>query len=299
VGNVTFMRVLLQPNALLAILGLVAGVSGALAAGRLVQERANSVERALHARYQPRDVVVAARDLVAGQRIEADMLASRPMPGAFLPAGALPTNQAGTLLGRRIHVGLRRGDPVQNLNIDGRNVQALSDVIRSGGRAMTLSVDDTNSMAGLLQAGDVVDLFYSRNQGERSVLVPLLDRVEVLAAGDSLKGTNAGANGPMEGARGFATITVHVSAEDAARLVLAQATGTVTVLLRSRADEGHAVVETRNSGHLLTRSIGARPRTQVPRESVELIVGGTGSVVPEVSHLSIGSNQASDAGGRT
>jgi pilus assembly protein CpaB len=289
-------RALLKPNALLALVGLFAGVIGATAAGRLLDARAISVESALNARYAPREVVVAARDVAAGETIEGGMLASRRMPRDFLPAGALGTSQVGTLVGRKVNVGLRRGDPVQLSALHVRNERALSDVIRSGGRALTISVDDTNSMSGLLRAGDIVDIYYSRSQNGSSVLVPLLERVEVLATGESLKSPQADISGTQEGVRTFATLTIHVSPEDAARIVLAQATGTLTVLLRSMKDEAKSSVDTRNSRYLLTGTPG-RPVEGRRAESVELIVGGSGSVVPEISRLTVG--MGFSPGGRT
>jgi pilus assembly protein CpaB len=282
------LRALLKPNALLALVGLLAGIVGATAAGRLLHARATSMESALNARYTPREVVVAARHLAEGEIIESGMLAIRRMPRDFLPAGALGTNQAATLVGRRVNVGLRRGDPVQLSALHVRNERALSDVVRSGGRALTISVDDTNSMSGLLRAGDIVDIYYSRSQGGGSVLAPLLERVTVLATGESL-------TSPDE-TDAFATLTIHVSPEDAARIVLAQATGTLTVLLRSMHDDGKASVDTRNSRYLLTEAPG--PRAAGRRtESVELIVGGSGSVMPEISRLPVGTTSSS--GGRT
>jgi pilus assembly protein CpaB len=287
-------RALLKPNALLALVGLFAGVIGATAAGRLLDARAMSVESALNARYAPREVVVAARDVAAGETIEGGMLASRRMPRDFLPAGALGTSQVGTLVGRKVNVGLRRGDPVQLSALHVRNERALSDVIRSGGRALTISVDDTNSMSGLLRAGDIVDIYYSRSQSGGSVLVPLLERVEVLATGESLKSPQI--SGTQEEVRTFSTLTIHVSPENAARIVLAQATGTLTVLLRSMKDEAKSSVDTRNSRYLLTGTPG-RPVEGRRAESVELIVGGSGSVVPEISRLTVGTG--SSPGGRT
>lgn len=294
----TAVRALLQPNALLAIVGLVAGVIGAVAAARALHERALSVESSLKARYLPRDVVVAARDMAAGEVIEAAMLASRQMPGDFLPAGALGTSQAGTLIGRRVNIGFQRGDPVQLSGVHIHGEWSLSDIVRNGGRALTISVDDTNSMSGLLRAGDVVDIYYSRSQGGSSVLVPLLERVEVLATGESLKSPHISMNGTSEAARTFATLTIHVSPEDAARIVLAQSTGTLTVLLRSMNDDGKSSVDTRNSKYLLTQA-RVQPAERRPADSVELIVGGSGSVVPEVSRLPLGASSVSHSGGRT
>lgn len=292
------LRLLLQPNLLLAVVGILAGVMGAVAAGRVVQARALAAESALNARYQPSEVVVAARDLPAGQVLEPAMLALRRMPRDFLPSGSLHGEQAGTVVGGRLNVGLRRGDPLQAAIVGSRDSQALSSLVRHGRRAMTISVDDSNSMAGLLQAGDVVDLYYSRSQGDGTVLTPLLERIEVLAAGEALARIAPDPHRAPDPGRGFSTLTILVTPEDAARVVLAQSSGTLTVLLRSQADDGPLTVATRSSRLLLAQGRG-RHTAEGRADAIELIVGGTGAVVPEVSVLEVRMAQTQRPGGRT
>jgi pilus assembly protein CpaB len=299
VAKSNLVRLMVRPDMLLAVLGIVTGVVGAISAGQLMQARVRAAESALNARYRPREVVVAARDVAAGQVVEAQMLALRRMPRDFVPAGALTGSQAGSLIGGRLVVGLRRGDPVQTSIVGSRDNQALSSLVRAGGRAMTISVDDTNSMAGLLAAGDVVDLYYSRSQGDGTVLSPLLERVEVLAAGEDLAHDPTEPRRPEDVGHAFSTLTILVSPEDAARVVLAQGTGTLTVLLRSQADEGPAAVATRNSRMLLAQRRPSPSTNESPADTIELIVGGSGTVVPEVSRLNIGTAGSLRSGGRT
>ncbi|MEO8308949.1 MAG: Flp pilus assembly protein CpaB [Pseudomonadota bacterium] len=289
------LQLALRPNVLLSALGMAAGVSGAVAAGHLLQARTLAAEAALNARYRPSEVVVAARDLPAGQLLEPGMLALRRMPTDFIPSGVLTASQAKAIIGERLAIGLRRGDPVQAAIVTSRDNQILSNLVRNGARALTISVDDTNSMSGLLGAGDMVDIYYSRSQNDGAVLAPLLERVEVLAAGEAVANDKVIARGPDPG-RGFSTLTILVSPEDAARVVLAQSTGTLTVLLRAPADVSPASVATRNSKLLFVqRRAGVAGDRGI--ESVELIVGGNGGAVPHVSQMNIGRSPLQ--GGRT
>jgi pilus assembly protein CpaB len=298
-AKVSVMSLVLRPNILLSLMGIIAGVAGSVAAAHLIQERALAAESALNARYQPSEVVVAARDLPAGQRLEAGMLALRRMPRDFLPSGVLTGSQAKAIIGENLAIDLRRGDPLQAAIVTSRDNQVLSNLVRHGERALTISVDDMNSMAGLLGAGDVVDLYYSRTQGDGTVLTPLLEHVEVLAAGEAVAKDKLVSRRPVDAVHGFSTLTILVSPEDAARVVLAQGTGTLTVLLRSPSDEGPVAIATRNSRSLFTqRHAGIAGGPRVP-ESIELIVGGSGGVVPEVSHLDIGGTHSKSSGGRT
>jgi pilus assembly protein CpaB len=283
-----FLRLALRPNVLLSILGILAGVTGSIAAGRLLQARALATESALNARYRPSEVVVAARDLPAGQLLEPGMLALRKMPGDFLPSGALTGSQAKSVIGERLAIDLRRGDPLQAALVTSRDNQILSNLVRSGGRALTIAVDDMNSMGGLLSAGDVVDLYYSRSLGDGAVLTPLLERVEVLATGEAVASDKVVSRRPVESVHGFSTLTILVTPEDAARVVLAQSTGTLSILLRSPADDGAATITTRSSKSLLARHHAGSSGEETVAESIELIVGGSGGVVPGVSRLNVG-----------
>jgi pilus assembly protein CpaB len=245
----------------------------------------------LNARYRPSEVIVAARDLPAGQAIKADMLALRGMPRDFIPSGALNGSQAKAIIGQRLAIGLRRGDPLQAAIVSSRDDQLLSNLVHLGGRALTIPVDEMNSMAGLLGAGDVVDLFYSRSRGDGATLAPLLERVVVLAAGEAIASDKVVSHRPVEPGRGFSTLTILVTPEDAARVVLAQSTGSLTVLLRSPADEGPVAIATRNSRELFVQNRAGSRRERDAQESIELIVGGAGGVVPEVSRLNVGGSR--------
>jgi pilus assembly protein CpaB len=294
----SLLRLMLRPNVLLSLLGIVAGVTGSVAAGRLLQARALAAESAMNARYRPSEVIVAARDLPAGQLLEPAMLALRKMPRDFLPSGALSGSQAKAIIGERLAIGLRRGDPLQAGIITSRDNQILSNLVHEGGRALTIPVDDMNSMGGLLGAGDVVDLYYSRSQGDGAILTPLLERVQVLAAGEAVATDKVVSRSPVDSVHGFSTLTILVSPEDAARVVLAQSTGSITVLLRSPADEIPAAIVTRNSRSLFVKYAAGHSAGGSAAESIELIVGGGGGIVPEVSRLHVGS-KAQSPGDRT
>jgi pilus assembly protein CpaB len=286
---------LVRPNVMLTFIAIIAGAIGATAADRLVRERAQATEAELRAQYTPRQVVVAARDLSIGQELDAGMLALRQMPTDFVPASALSGNEAGSLIGRRLTVSLGRGDPLQPAFAAGDSGRQLATLIRPGMRAVTIAVDSTNSMSGLLSPGDFVDLYYSRESGQEAVLLPLLENVEVLAAGDDVAPNPATLDTPGGDGRAYGTLTILVSPDAAARVVLAQASGTLTVLMRSKGDNGPAEVVTRSSSGLLVQGRGPG-RGRPASAFIEVIVGGSGVVVPEVSRLTIGGNRPRRAG---
>lgn len=286
-------RALLRMDALLMVVAVVAGVTGIWLSSRFLQAKAAATEAGLRTRYEARAVVVAAADLPQGETLDAARLAVRNMPREFLPEDAVPAERAAELIGGRTAIAIRRGTPVVSaaLRADDQ-VQRLSAVLGEEQRALTIAVDEVNSQAGNLLPGDRVDLLYSRSDGGEAVLVPLLQHVEVLATGAALLGENL-----VEGAasgRGFGTITLRLSPDDAARVVLAQQSGSLSVVLRSSADSKEISSDLRNSRNLLRKP--AQKRSAGGESRVELLVGGNGGLSPDQSWLSIGHGSTAVAG---
>jgi pilus assembly protein CpaB len=156
---------------------------------------------------------------------------------------------------------------------------------------LTIAVDEVNSQAGNLQTGDWVDLYYSRTEGAAASLIPLMQRVEVMATGSSLAGPSTQRSGREQH---FGTITLGLSAADAARVLLAQQSGSVSVVLRA-ADDTSLTSWSRQSSHDLLS--GNPQQTRGSGDSrVEVLVGGTGELVPQRSWLPLGKAVTQRAG---
>jgi pilus assembly protein CpaB len=272
------LRGVFQSNLVLGALALTAGILAAWLGARQLNMRAASLEQEARRRYATSRYIVASRDLSRGQAIDSSSLSIRSMPAAFAPADALAPEAAGLLLGGRAAVAIRRGTVVvQSVVSAAPNRERLSEQLPDGMRALTIQVDQLNAISGHLEAGDVVDLFYSHMQGNGAVLVPLLQRVRVLATGelteDELKSR------PIEQQTGdFSSATLLVSATDAQRVVLAEQTGRLTLLLRRGADESSLAPRPFDSRNLLSPS-GANPRRGIRNTApVELLVGGNGGL---------------------
>jgi pilus assembly protein CpaB len=279
---------LLNINLLLVVAAVGAGIGGAKGAQAYVNSRVQLAEASIAARFQTRPAVVAARDMNIGDQIRVDSLALRAMPHAYLPSGAVTESRAGELIGRHVTVPLRRGDVISAGGFESAMANALSGLLPLGKRAVTLVVDETNSLSGLLVAGDQIDLYYSREKsGSVASLALLLERVPVMATGPALPTTSVVRPGEVES---FGTITLLVSADDAARLVLAQRTGELTVILRGRGDQNPTQLKVRSSLALTDQNRAVRG---IPGSTVEVLVGGSGDLVPERRLLQVGAIQRS------
>lgn len=281
---IAHMRGLLQSNLLLTAVALVAGMLAAWLGTRELDQRAARLEQETRQRYAMTQYIVASRDVDKGHKIEADILSVRYMPSAFAPADALAPDAAGSLIGKRAAIPIRRGTPVVHAALEPVALrEKLSEELPDGMRAMTIQVDQLNALSGHLEAGDTVDLYFSRARGSGAVLVPLLQRVHVLATGNVTQKQQDSQPGTLE-AGDFSSVTLLVSATDARRVVLAEQTGRLTLLLRRPTDQGLLDGRMFESAELMRSARTSMPADSQHSRSVELLVGGNG-IAPARSWL--------------
>jgi len=187
-------------------------------------------------------ILVAASDIEPGQRITKANLAQRQVPEAYVGQGTVKRGGESVVLGRQVTVKISQGDPILWSDFDIQRpgvTKRLSPVVQKGQRALTIPVDLSGSLAGMLRPGDHIDMMgtFARGQGTDWATVTLLQNVLVIATGD-LRG---GAEGDAEtstanNVRGFTSITVSVDPEEAELLVFAMQRGPVNVALRAQDD---------------------------------------------------------------
>lgn len=273
-----------RPDVLLVLGAVATGVCGAMLAASYLEQRASAAEAKLAQRYAGREVIVAAADVMRGTALTHGNLAVRSMPADFLPSDALPADRAGGLLGATAAIDIARGTPiVPALLSAGNAVPRLSAVLAPDERAVTVPVDDLDSQAGGLRAGDRVDLHYTQRANGAVLLVPLLQQVEILAVGDSF--ITAEDSPP----RSFATVTLRVAADEAPRVLLAQQAGDLSVLLRNPGDVTAKPTLVRSSSELLRQPVTRRGSTQI-----ELLIGGEGEQVPLRRLISAGTARVTE-----
>ena len=242
------------------LLAFAAAAATGFGARSYLNERGKEADRAAEARFRPTPVVVARTDLAPGSQLGPELLAVRGMPADYLPASVVPASHAQDLLGRITGHALRAGEPVQMPLLKPRAPDRLAERIPLGRRAVTIPVDESAAVAGLLQPGDRVDIRWRNGSGSE------LANVAVLATGRQFGGDSSNASGTD-----FATITLELAEADARRLAEADS-GDVRILLRNPADTGVASFS----------GLAASVRPRVP--AIALFVGGNGGPSPSV-HL--------------
>lgn len=247
---------------LLWLLALAAAVGTGLGTRQYLRASEARARVALEQQFRPTPVIVARADLLPGSTLGPEVLAIRNMPSDYLPASAMRPVQAPELMGRTVAHAVRAGEPIQSALLKTRDDASLAQRVALGRRAVTIAVDESAAIAGLVRPGDRVDVRW-RGGG-----LPLLN-VAVLATGSQVVRNETGK------AQDYSTLTLELAEADARRLTERDG-GDLRVALRNPADTGDA---------MLAKAAGsARPRIV----TVPLISGGGGGPVPAIRLLAEG-----------
>jgi pilus assembly protein CpaB len=175
-------------------------------------------------------VVVAARNVMAGQKLEERDLKMVRYPGDFLPPDVLHA-QVGAI-GQWTGVPMVQGDFVTSSKLT--DDVGLPSLIPIGMRAAPVSVNDVVSVAGFAKPGTLVDVLVTGYAPDSHKLQTstVLQNVRVLAAGTQLEHTAANE------AREARVVTLLVSPDDAEKLTLATQEGHIQLIIRNPRDPG-------------------------------------------------------------
>lgn len=277
----------------------VFGVRGYLAE-RLAVERAR-----LTPAQATIDVVVARHDLAAGVQVDATNMAIRPVPVDFVPGSVVLPDDFEPHAGARLAQPMRSGEPLLATALLGVDRGTFSSRIRPGIRAMSVLVDEVNSVSGMLQPGDRIDLLFTVRPPDaagsvraQEVTSTLLQNVEVLATGRQVRanggsgttaaGPGAGGVAGIDARRHFTAITVEVSPVQAQQLIVAQRSGKLTAMLRNPDDLQPLPARAMDLNALLgiepPAPVAPVAAVVVPR-GPEIIVGGRGALVASRSSV--------------
>ncbi|WP_084493583.1 Flp pilus assembly protein CpaB [Brackiella oedipodis] len=224
--NVNFNK----KSVIVLVLALGAGVLAAWSAQQYISAKIAKLEQDAQVKTVPR--IVAAYDLPVGTKLSADHVAVRQIPVPWIISGSISPEEFNKIKGQVITTALKIGDPVLWANTASAKNKPFSDKIAYGRRALTIPVDTINSVSGMLVPGDLIDLYVSFEYRKKQITAPLLQGVLVMATGkQSRQGGDFG-----EEASTFSTVTLDTAPEEAAKLVAARQSGTITALLRNPED---------------------------------------------------------------
>ena len=221
-------------NLILVIVALViAGVAAVLVRGIIGQPPQQQQQQVIV--VGPK-ILVAARDLPIGKMVEAPDLRWQSWPDDNISESYLRDSVAKIedFTGHVVRHGIMAGEPITKSRVVAPGERGfMAAVLQPGMRAMTLRVNETTGISGLIFPGDRVDLILIRNVVDdngigRQVSETVLKNVRVLAI-------DADANDQTNTAKLGKTITVEVTpkiAEEVA-MIASGSMGAFTLSLRS------------------------------------------------------------------
>lgn len=220
--------------------------------------------------------VVPVRNLLAGTQLTESLVAARPVPADLIYPGAILASDFSKYKGKSLVHPVLKGRPLLKTDL-GIALNDFAGSLVKGTRAMTVDVDELNSVAHMIQPGNLIDLLLEmrRDDGGQTV-VPFMSRMKVLATGQRLT-NDSDESGPGQRRFSYANLTLQVTPVQAARLTLAQDIGKLRFILRNPKDEQRSdfSVNTQNIlDEIIARARHSRHRGSVSTGSVEFIIGG-------------------------
>lgn len=219
------------------------------------QDRINEAAKA----PQTVPVVVAVRDLYMGLPITPEDVALRQVVPEMVPEEATFSSLA-DVLGRTPRERVLTNEMIREERLARPDAGiGLNAIVTPGKRAMTIATNTETAVAGLLQAGNYVDIIVTIKPEDPSlvnakwVTETILQGIKLLAVGSTLGGgeerveaTSTDAKGKKSASKSATkdpsrramkpSITLEVTPEEAEKLALASSRGEITVVLRSDID---------------------------------------------------------------
>lgn len=290
---------LTSPLALLLFASLIAG-GVALLAYHYLQKREAAMRAELVAsskgRITPKvNVVVPNVNVEANTVLSGERFVSRPVDDDLVYPDTLLAKDFASMQGLRLARPVLRGRPVRMSDLQQPEVNDVAAILPQGTRAMTIDIDNLNSIAQTLRPNHRVDIFLiSRapkppegmlGQDDKSLEQASLfmQDMVVLATGrefqdvsnPALDPTRMTRPGEVEGTRehSFDSITLLVKPQEAAKLMVGQRMGTFRVVLRGRNDRDALALRALRARDLMP------PASRGRDDGIEFIVGGRGNIV--------------------
>jgi pilus assembly protein CpaB len=279
-----------------AVLGLLALVVGGatifFAKEWLATERANTAQAPVIPTTQ---VLVAAIDMSPGYFIKADDLRWQPWPeDSLVDSYILETPEAlDNLAGTVVRTSIGNGEPItENRLVRPGDRGFLAAVLLPGMRAVSVPVNETSGIAGLIYPGDHVDVILTHTVQQQSsaglqtrqASETVLTNVRVLAIDQNVS---------MDGPSGAVadTATLEVLPQQAEKVSVMMQIGTLSLSLRSLAetfmpaseDGGQTVTLDTDVSSLIEVPAEAQeaPPTPEPAPQVTVVRGGQSSIVQQ------------------
>lgn len=228
-------------------------------------------------------VVVPVQNLRGGGVVSGDVVAARSIPSDLISHDMITPDMFDKYSGAKLLRDVERGHPLRESDIEvpGKD---FSTVLETGTRAITIDIDELNSISQMVRPGNLVDLFLimpdlSDLSGNNQQITLLMQRVKVIATGQTVRKSDAFTApqpGVPQGVVRYSNLTFEVSPDQAARIALAQQLGRIRAVLRGTPDEEIVRLGKINTKNLLKKGYVLEGPDEVDGSAIEYIIGGKG-----------------------
>ena len=183
-------------------------------------------------------VVAAVADLNWGTQLDKKMMKVVPFFKESLPIGY--ATDLDTLVGRVMITPVKENEPILESKLAPASVTrgGVSAVVKPGRRALAVKGDKVIGLAGLIRAGNRVDVLATlddpNGSSDKTKTKLVLENILVLATGSEMEGRGDGQKGRETAP--FDVYTLEVTPEEGEKLALAAAEGKLQFALRNATD---------------------------------------------------------------
>ena len=214
------------------------------------KRKVESIKADLQTNQTP--VLMAKEDIPAGSQINPEKLEVKIVPNQFVQPQAVTSLDR--IAGMLTIAPISKGEQVTLSKLSFKQAAGggLAGVTPVGKRAITISVDNISSLAGMIKPGDYVDVIAavpvpvpvqgSQQVATQAAVIPLFQNVLILAVGQEI---NAVAPPPQDQGRyassqpqreNSSVITLALTPQEANLIAFVQEQGKIRLILRSPAD---------------------------------------------------------------
>jgi pilus assembly protein CpaB len=232
-------------------------------------------------------VVVPKVKLPAGTVVNGSNMAMRLFPRDLLYPDTVTTKKWRKYAGRTLRRPVQAGKPLLGADFNSEAISEFAALLHDNHRAVTISVDDINSISGMIVPGDRVDVMMLKSNEGRSILLPLLRYVRVLATGSKIfhpGGQEGMPHKPKPGADlsdQYSTITLELTPKQASELMMGRKIGVIKIALSPRKlNPGAPTMPLETDKELMDKLTGLdhRPRMRGVG-GIQFIIGSTQGVI--------------------
>jgi pilus assembly protein CpaB len=283
--NFQFTKININKSTAILGIAIAIGLLAAFAARSYLANRMEAIES--RSKGNMVNVVVAKGKLQKGDLISSETVAVRSVPSDYAHSNALMPNQFGTFDGKALAYAVNAGEIIIWSMLETQKTPTFSARVDAGRRAITVPVDEINSISGLLEPGDLVDLLMTMSHQEKKYTFPVLQAVKVMATGQR------SVDDPKSGERRqYSTVTLDASMEQAQNIIAAREAGKITALLRNPNDAQEVKGASKTLASILGLGDSNRLKGSFGSREVPVLYGGkSGKLSTEGIELSAASRR--------